>query len=232
MCTKIGGNFQVFACPLGPLAKLPACGRRSPFFSCRTQTTSVAAARGACGAGGAGGKKRRMSTANKWIELTTESTVEVQLGPHLGVGQGRLDARGAARTCTRMCGASPTRSTSRWTHKDIVELLPGGQLRALGSWYAERPITNVPSERVFAIMHSCEGHLRHMLTEENMTTEVSTPRAARLHFMAVGGALVQNFKFFPCFRWRWTLALFSANASLRLQPQRYLNVSYLCTYCC
>jgi len=31
----------------------------------------------------------------------------------------------------------------------------------------------VPSERVFAIMRSCEGHLRHNLTEDSMTEEVS-----------------------------------------------------------
>jgi len=43
----------------------------------------------------------------------------------------------------------------------------------LGAWYAEIPITNVPSERVFAIMRSCEGHLRHNLTEDSMTEEVS-----------------------------------------------------------
>ena len=49
----------------------------------------------------------------------------------------------------------------------------GNTVSTLGAWYAEIPITNVPSERAFAIMRSCEGHLRHSLTEDSMNEEVS-----------------------------------------------------------
>lgn len=60
-----------------------------------------------------------------------------------------------------------------WAHDDVKAWFSGPQLCTLGAWYAEIPITNVPSERVFAIMRSCEGHLRHNLTEDSMTEEVS-----------------------------------------------------------
>ena len=60
-----------------------------------------------------------------------------------------------------------------WAHNDVKAWFDGPQLCTLGAWYAEIPITNVPSERVFAIMRSCEGHLRHNLTEDSMTEEVS-----------------------------------------------------------
>ena len=42
----------------------------------------------------------------------------------------------------------------------------------MARWYAEFPITNVPSERVFGVMRGSEGHLRHMLSEDSMTEEV------------------------------------------------------------
>ena len=35
------------------------------------------------------------------------------------------------------------------------------------------PVTGESPVRVFAIMRSCEGHLRHNLTEDSMTEEVS-----------------------------------------------------------
>ena len=62
----------------------------------------------------------------------------------------------------------------------------------------------MPSERVFAIMRSCEGHLRHMFTEENMTAEVS----AKCNDWILGELLKQQdesgqkFKFYPFLRYR------------------------------
>jgi len=60
-----------------------------------------------------------------------------------------------------------------WASDEVKGWFKGRQLCALGSWYAETPITNVPSERVFAIMRASEGHLRHALTEDSMTEELS-----------------------------------------------------------
>jgi len=60
-----------------------------------------------------------------------------------------------------------------WAKDEVKGWFSGPQLCALGSWYAELPITNVPSERVFAIMRASEGHLRHALTEDSMTEELT-----------------------------------------------------------
>jgi len=84
-----------------------------------------------------------------------------------------------------------------WSHEEVKGWFQGPQLCALGRWYAETPITNVPSERAFAIMRASEGHLRHALTEESMTEELSAKcndwvvedmlRRQNQHFRGGGG---------------------------------------------
>ena len=68
----------------------------------------------------------------------------------------------------------------------------GNTVSTLGAWYAEIPITNVPSERAFAIMRSCEGHLRHSLTEDSMNEEVS----ARCNDWVLDGILQRQTQLF------------------------------------
>ena len=59
-----------------------------------------------------------------------------------------------------------------WAHAEVQAWFSGPQLCTLGAWYAEIPITNVPSERVFAIMRSCESPLRHAMAEHSMDEEL------------------------------------------------------------
>jgi hypothetical protein len=79
-----------------------------------------------------------------------------------------------------------------WAHDEVKAWFAGPQLCTLGAWYAEIPITNVPSERAFAIMRSCEGHLRHNLTEDSMNEEVS----ARCNDWVLDGMLQRQTQLF------------------------------------
>ena len=85
-----------------------------------------------------------------------------QVANFFGVAEGKVSVALVTLPCAKF-----------WAHNDVKAWFDGPQLSTLGAWYAEIPITNVPSERVFAIMRSCEGHLRHNLTEDSMTEEVS-----------------------------------------------------------
>ena len=59
-----------------------------------------------------------------------------------------------------------------WSSPEVRGWFRSDQLCGLGRWYAEIPISNVATERVFAIMRSSEGPLRHALAEHSMDEEL------------------------------------------------------------
>jgi hypothetical protein len=59
-----------------------------------------------------------------------------------------------------------------WSHPEVRGWFRAEQLCALGCWYAEIPLSNVATERVFAIMRSCESPLRHAMAEHSMDEEL------------------------------------------------------------
>jgi hypothetical protein len=59
-----------------------------------------------------------------------------------------------------------------WSHPEVRAWQRSDQLCILGRWYAEIPISNVATERVFAIMRSSESPLRRAMAESSMDEEL------------------------------------------------------------
>jgi hypothetical protein len=71
-----------------------------------------------------------------------------------------------------------------WNHPDVLRIFPGGsiegadlskvatQLRAFAMWHADKPTSNVATERAFGIMRAMEGKQRTHYSDEGVNLEL------------------------------------------------------------
>ena len=79
-----------------------------------------------------------------------------------------------------------------WSSPEVQGWFRSAQLCTLGRWYAEIPLSNVATERIFAIMRSSEGPLRHALAEHSMDEELG----AKVNSWIVDGMLARQNELF------------------------------------
>jgi hypothetical protein len=79
-----------------------------------------------------------------------------------------------------------------WSHPEVKGWFRAEQLCALGCWYAEIPLSNVATERIFAIMRSSESPLRHALAEHSMDEELG----AKVNSWIVDGMVARQNELF------------------------------------
>jgi len=71
-----------------------------------------------------------------------------------------------------------------WNHPDLLRIFPGGsiegadhskvakQLRAFAMWHADKPTSNVATERAFGIMRAMEGKQRARYSDDGVNLEL------------------------------------------------------------
>lgn len=98
-----------------------------------------------------------------------------------GAGEGRL--KGSVLLdwktyCSKWKAGLPSKlkelsSAKFWANAEVKSWFrDDSQLCALGRWYAEMPLSNVATERVFSLMRASEGPLRHNMAEHSMDEEL------------------------------------------------------------
>ena len=106
-------------------------------------------------------KRPRCNKQERWDQLVSSGWVRTTESDR-AVWFGKVDRGVWCIPCKQFWANAEVRS---WFRDD-------SQLCALGRWYAEMPLSNVATERVFSLMRASEGPLRHNMAEHSMDEEL------------------------------------------------------------